>query len=211
MFYLTRSTAKKCELGIHGQGGRSDDGGRVGLDGLPLCLLVLLPQEAISGLVNGPCHMVLKFSNFLAFLALPRLGWFLLPRLIFLLFPFVGHVLLVPFCRALLVVALVSLASDGAELGIKLELTLQRLDLCGHCHNFLVVGRFVTPFPFCLEEVELAFCHGHHGLVSETRDIPVKVLVLLGANVLGEVVARDQEVGFEEDADGVVEGGSSRK
>ncbi len=68
-----------------------------------------------------------------------------------------------------------------------------------------------TPFSFCLEEVELAFRHGHHGLVSETGEIPIKVLVVLGGDVLGEVVARDQEVGFEDDADGVIEGGPSRK
>jgi hypothetical protein len=47
--------------------------------------------------------------------------------------------------------------------------------------------------------------------VSETGEIPVEVLVVLGADVLGEVVAGDQEVGFEEDANGVVEGGPSRK
>jgi hypothetical protein len=60
------------------------------------------------------------------------------------------------------------------------------------------------PFPLCFEEVKLAFRHGHHGLVSETGEIPVKVLIVFGANVFGEVVARHQEVGFEEDADGVV-------
>jgi hypothetical protein len=42
---------------------------------------VLLPKEAIGGLVDGQCHMVLapiigKFSDFLPFLALPRLGRF---------------------------------------------------------------------------------------------------------------------------------------
>ena len=107
-----------------------------------------------------------KFPNLLAFLALPCLGRFLLPHLIFLLFPFVVHVLLVPFLRALLVAALVSLASDGAELGIKFELTLQLLDFCSHCHTFLIVRRFCTPFPLCFEEVKLAFRHGHNGLVE---------------------------------------------
>jgi hypothetical protein len=46
---------------------------------------------------------------------------------------------------------------------------------------------------------------------SETGEIPVKVLIMFGADVLGEVVARDQEVGFEEDADGVIKSGPSRK
>ena len=47
--------------------------------------------------------------------------------------------------------------------------------------------------------------------MSETGEVPVEVLILFGANVLGEIAARHQEVGFEEDADGVVEGGPSRK
>ncbi len=53
--------------------------------------------------------------------------------------------------------------------------------------------------------------HAHQGLVSETGEVPVKVVIVLGANVLCEVVAGDQEIGFEEDADGVIEGGPSRK
>jgi len=198
-------------MGIDGQGGHSSDDGRVGLVGLLLFFLVLLPEEAISGLVDGPCHMVLApkgiFSDFLPFLALPCLGRFLLPRLIFLLFLFVLRVLPVLFLRVLLVVALITLARNGAELGIKFQLTLQGLNFCIHCHIFLVIGRFGTPFPFSLEEVELVFCHGHHGLVSETREVPVEVLIVFGADVLGEVVARHQEEGFEEDADGVIEGG----
>ncbi len=41
--------------------------------------------------------------------------------------------------------------------------------------------------------------------MSETGEIPIKILIVFGADVLGEVVARHQEVGFEEDANGVVE------
>ena len=47
--------------------------------------------------------------------------------------------------------------------------------------------------------------------MSETRKVSIKVLIVLGADVLGEVVARHQEVSFEEYADGVVEGGPSHK
>jgi hypothetical protein len=47
--------------------------------------------------------------------------------------------------------------------------------------------------------------------LSETGEVSVEVLMVLGAHVLREVVARYQEIGFEEDADGVVEGGPSRK
>ena len=89
-------------MGIEGQGGRSSDGDRVGLVGLLLFFLVLLSKEAITGLVDGPCHMVLApikgiFSDFLPFLALPHLGRFLLPCLIFLLFLLVRRVLLILF------------------------------------------------------------------------------------------------------------------
>ena len=86
---------------VDGQGGRSGDGGRVGL-GLLLLVLALFPKKVIGGLVDGPSHVVLapikgKFSDFLPFLALPRLGRFVLPCLIFLLFPSVFHALLVLF------------------------------------------------------------------------------------------------------------------
>jgi len=47
--------------------------------------------------------------------------------------------------------------------------------------------------------------------VSETGEVPVEVLIVFGTDVLGEVVARHQDVGFEEDAGGVVEGGPSRE
>jgi hypothetical protein len=63
------------------------------------------------------------------------------------MFPFILRVLLVLFLRVLLVFTLINLASDGAELGIKFELTLQGLDFHSHCHNFLIIGRFGTPFP----------------------------------------------------------------
>ena len=60
------------------------------------------PKEAIGGLVDGPSHVVFapikgKFSYFLPFLALPRLGRFLFPCLIFLLFLLVRRVLLILF------------------------------------------------------------------------------------------------------------------
>ena len=115
-------------MGVDGRGGCSGNSGRVGIVGLLLFFLMLLPKEAISGLVGGPCHMVLApikgtFSDLLPFLALPRLGRFLLP-----LYPFVQRVLLVLLLRGLLVVALLSRASNGAELGIELEVTLQGVD-----------------------------------------------------------------------------------
>ena len=47
--------------------------------------------------------------------------------------------------------------------------------------------------------------------MSETGEVPVEVLIMFGADVLGEIVARHQEVVFKEDADGVVKGGPSRK
>ena len=164
--------------------------------------------------MDSPCHVVLApiegiLSNLLACFALPRFGRFLLPCFIFLLFPLVRRVLLV--LVLLRAIVLLSLSSNGAELGIKLELALQRVDFSSHCHDFLVVGRLGTPLPLRLEEVELALSHGHHGLVSKTGKVTVEVLIVLGTDVLGEVVARHQEVGVEEDADRIVEGGPSRE
>ena len=112
-------------MGIDGRGGSSSDGGRVGL-GLLLLVLALLAKIAISRLVDSPCHVVLapiegKFPNLLAFLALPRLGRFLLPHLIFLLFPFVVRVLLVFLLRVFLVVALSPLPATALSLGSSLS------------------------------------------------------------------------------------------
>ncbi len=111
LIHVGHGGQKGCELGVHGRGGRGSDGSRVGLDGLLLLFLVLLPQEAIGRLVDRPRHVVLapiegKFADLLSFLALPCLGWFLLPRLILLLFPLVVRVLLVLLLRVILVVAL---------------------------------------------------------------------------------------------------------
>jgi hypothetical protein len=97
------------------------------------------------------------FSYFLPSLALPRLGRFLLPCLIFLLFPFVLRVLLVLCLRVLLVFALITLAGDGAELGIKFESTLQGLDFCSHCHNFSSSGDLAPHFPLVLRKSNLHF------------------------------------------------------
>jgi hypothetical protein len=49
---------------------------------------------------------------------------------------------------------------------------------------FSLLGDLAPHFPFCLEEVELAFSHGHQGLVSVAGEVPVKVVIMLGANVL---------------------------
>ena len=212
-FQVAHGGQEGGEMGIDGRGGSSCDGGRVGL-GLLLLVLAPLAKIAISGLVDSPCHVVLApiegiLSNLLACFALPRFGRFLLPCFIFLLFPLVRRVLLV--LVLLRAIVLLSLSSNGAELGIKLELALQRVDFCGHRHDFLVIGRLGTPLPLRLEEVELALGHGHHGFVSKTGEITVEVLIVLGTDVLGKVVARHQEVGVEEDADGIVEGGPSRE
>ncbi len=60
------------ELGVDGRGGRSSDGGRVGL-GLLLLVLALLPKEAISRLVYGPSHVVLAPSSCLVLMYLVKL------------------------------------------------------------------------------------------------------------------------------------------
>ena len=78
-------------MGIDGRDGRSSDGSRVGLLGLLLLVLALLAKIAISRLVDSPCHVVVApiegiLSDLLPCFALPRLGRFLFPCLIFLLY-----------------------------------------------------------------------------------------------------------------------------
>ncbi len=201
-------------MGVDGQGGRSGNGGRVGLVGLLLLFtLMLLSKVAIIGFVDSPRHMVLApikgiFPDFLPFLALPRLGRLFLPtssffcsRLfdVFFLFFFFKN-LMSPFLSPAM----------ALSLGSSLSWPFRELISAAIATIFSSLGDFAPQFP-CLEEVKLAFGHGHHGLVSETGEIPIEVLIVLGADVLREVVAWYQEIGFKEDANGVVEGGPSRK
>ena len=77
----------KWGLMVDGRGGRSGNGGRVGLVGLLLFFLVLLPRQsaglwAVHAMVLAPIKG--KFPDLLPFLALPCLGRFLFPSLIFL-------------------------------------------------------------------------------------------------------------------------------
>ena len=54
------------------------------------------------------------------------------------------------------VVALHSLICNGVELGIQLKLALESIEGGGHCHNFVVVGRFGSPNCIGFESVKLA-------------------------------------------------------
>ncbi len=119
-----------------GSGGRNC---RVGTEGRFLLFLVLLAKVAISGLVDGPSHVVFapvkgEFTLFLL-LGVATFGWDLLPGLILLLLLLVRCVLLVSCLTALLVIAFCNLS----QLGIELELALERLDLSGHSHDLFVV------------------------------------------------------------------------
>ncbi len=87
-----------------GGGGRNC---RVGTEGLLLLFLVLLAKAAISGLVDGPSHVVFapvkgEFTLFLL-LGVAIFGWDLLPGLILFLLSLVRRVLLVSCLTAFLV------------------------------------------------------------------------------------------------------------
>ncbi len=96
-------------------------------------LFVLLAQEAVGGLVHGPCHVVLTpvvrvFAHF--FLMLLTVLWRLfLPGFILPLFPLV--VLLV-LLLVLLVALFLPIIHNSAEFGVQLELALEHVKGSGH-------------------------------------------------------------------------------
>jgi hypothetical protein len=67
-----------------------------------------------------------------------------------------GHVLFVFLLLALVVALLVPIVCNGAKLGIQLKLALESIEGGGHCHNFVVVGRFGSPNCIGFESVKLA-------------------------------------------------------
>ncbi len=109
---------------------------------------MLLSEEAVSGLIDGPRHVVLApmvgiFSHFL--LVLVTFFWrFLLPHLVTLFLTTKVCVLLLLLLLALVIVFIV-LFGSGAELWVQLEQALQGIERISHCHNLLIVGGFGTP------------------------------------------------------------------
>ncbi len=90
---------------------------------LLLFFLVLFAQQAVSGLVYRPCHVV--FTPVVSILAdfflvlLTVLWWLFLPGFILLLFPSVVRVLLVLFL-VLLVALFLSFICNSTEFGVQL-------------------------------------------------------------------------------------------
>ncbi len=92
----------------------------------------------------------------LFFMFFTFLWQFFLPCLILLLFKSVGCVLLVLPLLALVVALLISFICNGTELGVQLELALERVKGGSHHHNLFIVRGFGSPDSLCLEPVELA-------------------------------------------------------
>ncbi len=94
--------------------------------------------------------------------------------------------------------------SDGAKLRVKLELTFEGVDFGRHGHDLFVVGRFGTPLTRILEVVEVGVRKGHENFVVQGK-CSVEVAVMLLLHVGFEVVAGNDEVGVEEEVEGVVD------
>ncbi len=77
---------------------------------------------------------------------------------------------------------------------------------------FFVVGRFSAPLAFGVKVVILACSHGQEDFVSKSvSQLAIKVVLMLPADILFEVVAGNNLVWVEEDADGVIDGGAACK
>jgi hypothetical protein len=165
------------------RGGRSKSSG-VGnclLRLLLLVFLVLFAQEAVGGLVHGPCHLVLTpvvraFAHFFLTL-LTILWWLFLPGFILLLFLVVESILLV-LLLVLLVALFLSFICNSAEFGVQLELAFERVKGGGHCNNLLVVWGFGSSESFGLQPVELELCQCHEGFVSDGGKFTAEVILV---------------------------------
>jgi hypothetical protein len=160
--------------------------------------------------VNSPRHVVLTpvvsvFADLFLVLFTILLGLFH-PSLILLLFTPVRCILLVLLLLVLVVALFLSFVCNCTELGVQLQLALERAEGGSHCHNLFVIWGFCPPGPFCFKPVKLALCRGHEGLMGEGGKFAIKVILVLMADVHLEVVAGNHKVSFEKDADGVVNG-----
>ncbi len=185
---LAIEATRVAKLRVYRRGSGSSKCCRVGLLGLLLLFFfVLFAQEAVGGLVNGLCHVVLTpvvsvFANLL--LTFLTVLWRLfLPSLILLLLTLVERGLLVLLLLVLVVALLLSFICNGAKLGVQLEMALERVGGGCHHHNRFVVLGFGSPESLCFKQVKLALCRGHEGLVGDGGEVAIKVIIVLTANV----------------------------
>jgi hypothetical protein len=187
----------------------SSKGSGVGLLQLLLLIfLVLFAQQAVSGLVNHPHHVLITpIVSVFAYLFLTffTVLWQLfLPSLILFLFPLVRSVLLVLLVLVLVVALFLSFIYNGAELGVQLELTIERVEGGGHRHNLFVVWGFHPPESLGFKPVKLVLCRGHEGLVGDGGMFAIEVTFVLMAKVCLEVVAGDHKVNLKQNSNGVI-------
>jgi hypothetical protein len=116
------------------------------------------------------------------------------------------HAFLILLLLGLIVPLFVSFVYNGAELGLKLELTFERIENGGHCHNLLTIWGLGSPESLHLEPVILALGGGHEGLMGDGCAHAIKVILMLMAEVRLEVVAGANKVSLKEDANEVVNG-----
>jgi hypothetical protein len=189
----------------------SSKGSDIGLLWLLLLIfLVLFAQQEFSGLVNCPHYVVLTpvlsvFAHL--FLMLFIVFWLLfLPSLILFLSLLVRCTLLVLLFLILVFALFLSIICNCAELGVQLEMVLERIEGGGHRHNLFVVWRFCPPESLGIKPVKLALCRGHEGLMGDGGKFDIEVILMLMAVVCLEVMVENHKVSLKKDADGVVNG-----
>jgi hypothetical protein len=102
-----------------------------------------------------------------------------------------------------LVVIFLVVLCNGAELGVELELALEGINLGRHDHIFFILGKFGSPLARVFEVIEVRLGKGHEGFVGN-GECPVEIVVVLLLHVGFEVVAGHDEVGVEQDVEGIV-------
>jgi hypothetical protein len=197
---------------------RGGVGGGVGcIDWLRLLLfpLLLFALEEFRQLMHAPCHvmlalMVSELAHLLA-LFVSVLGGHLLPCSVLLLLGLVPSILFV-LCFLIPTVSLSLVLAfplyNVSELFVELEMSLEGIECSQHGHNLLVVRGFGSPHPLCLEVVPLAGGKGHKGLVGHSCEFLVKPVIMVEADVLLEVVARDDKICIKQEPNRVIKGGA---
>ena len=197
---------------VEGGGGQGCNNSRVGfvVAAFLLVFLVFLAQGAIRGFVDHPRHVVVApiGGDFAILISVPLfavLGRHFLPRLILFLILLVGSVLFILLLALVLTLVFLFLVlSDGAKLRVKLELALEGVDLGCHGHDLFVVKRFGSPLTRIFEIVKKGLRIGQENFMGQGR-CHAKVAVVLLLHIDLEVVAGNDEVGVEEDVEGVLD------
>ncbi len=140
------------------------------------------------------------------------LGGHLLLSLIILLLGLVSSDLVV--IRLLIATFSLSLAlafalDNISKLVLKLEMFHESIECSQHGNNVLIIRGFGSPSSLSLEVVTLVVGKGHKCIVGHSKELPVKPVIMVVADVLLEVVTWDDKIGIKQEPNRIFKGGAA--